>query len=214
MVAKKDKYDLLASVIDAIYDENQDILVETTTLDAKRASRGAWFITDKKNPQIPTKRGALKTGMWSKNREHAESIKIGKISMRRIPLDPVPTKDGKYMLDRGYEYIVRTPQGEATFYPSDDNFLYVWSSALRKYDFQVVNGKKGRPSDMSSLMNDLYDYVKNPKLKAAAGKGITKKDAKSRFDKAKENLESLGVVADSEKLKKRLVTIQKKTLSK
>lgn len=214
MVAKKDKYDLLVSVIDAIYDENQDILVETTTLDAKRASKGAWFITDKKNPQIPTKRGALKTGMWSQNHEHAESIKIGKISMRRIPLAPVPTKDGKYMLDGGYKYIVRTPQGEATFYPSDDDFLHVWSSALRKYDFEVVNGKKGRYSDMSRLMHNLYTCVKNPKLKAAAGKGITKKDAKSKFDKAKENLESLGVVADSEKLKKRLVTIQKKTISK
>ena len=208
----KDKYDLLASVIDAIYDENLDVKVETTTLDANKAKRHAWHITDKENPQIPTRQGSYKMGAFSKNREYAESIKIGKISMRRIPLKATPTKDGKYLVDNGWKYIVRTPEGEAEFYQNDDDFLWVWSSALSKSDFEVVNGKKGRPGDMfRKIMSPLYDHVKNPKLKEAAGKGVTKDTKKSKFEKAKENLESLGIKANEEKLKKRLAVIQNKS---
>ena len=211
----KDKYDLLASVIDAIYDENQEVKVETTTLDANEAKRHSWHITDKDNPQIPTRQGSYKIGAFSKNHERAESIKIGKISMRRIPLAPTPTKDGKYLIENGWKYIVRTPEGEAEFSQNDDDFIWVWSVALSKYDFDVVNGKKGRPGDMyRKVMSPLYDHVKNPKLKEAAGKGVTKYDAKTKFEKAKENMKALGVQATDEQLKKRLAMIHGKSSEK
>ena len=209
-MAKQDKYDLLASVINALYDENQEVKIETTTLNANAAKRGTWIIEEKDNPQMPTKHGDYKIGAWSKNREHAESIKIGKYSLRRIPLEPTPTKDGKYAVENGWKYIVRGPEGEAEFSQNDDDFLMVWSGALAKYDLPTLNGKKGRPGDMFRIMSAIYDNVKNPKVKEAAGKGVTKKDNKTKFDKAKESLEALGIKASDEQLKKRLATIQNK----
>lgn len=201
----QDKYDLLASVIDAIYDENKKVLVETTTLDANLAKKYAWHVTDRANPQIPTRQGAYKPGAYSKNREHAESIKIGDISVRRMPLKPTPVQDGKYVADNGWKYIVRTPQGEAEFSQNDKDFLLVWSSALSKYDM-----RKDDKFAMSRIMDVLYKNVKNSKLKEAAGKGITKEDKKSKFEKAKENLEALGIKANDEELKKKLALIKNK----
>ena len=209
---KKDKYDVLAKVIDALYDENQEVKIETTTLDAKDARRHIWSIMDKSNPQIPTKQGDIKNnGLWSKNHEHAESIKIGKFSLRRIPLKATPTKDGKYLVDNGWKYIVRTPDGEeAEFGQTDKDFIMVWSAALTKYDFPVVD-RKAHSRGMYRLMCTLYENLKNPKLKMAAGKGVTKKDEKTKFEKAKENLESLGVKTKDEDLKKILNRIQNKS---
>lgn len=209
-----DKYDLLASVIDALYDENQSVKVETTSLDANAARRGSWHVTDKSNPQIPTRMGAYKYGTWSRNHERAESIKIGKILIRRIPLAPSETKDGKTLVENGWKYVVRGPQGEAEFSQNDDDFLLVWSGALSKYDLPEIDGKKGRPGDMFRIMSALYDNVKNPKLKEAAGKGVTRKDKKTKFEKAQENLVSLGVKTDEEKLKKRLAAIKGQNLEK
>lgn len=209
--AKKDKYDVLVKVIDALYDENQEVKVETTILDANAARRRTWSITDKSNPQIPTKQGDVKYGFVSKNREHAESIKIGKISLRRIPLKPTPIKGGKYAIDNGWKYIVRTPDGEeAEFSQNDKDFKLVWSAALTKYDFPVVDGKI-RSREMWRFMSALYENLENPKLKTAAGKGVTKKDGKTKFEKAKENLESIGVKTKDEDLKKILNRIQTKS---
>ena len=202
-MAKQDKYDLLASVIDALYDENKKVLVETTTLDANSAQRYAWNITDRSNPQIPTYQGSYKSGAFSKNHEHAESIKIGNISMRRIPLKPTPTKDGKYEVDNGWKYIVRTPDGEAEFSQNDDDFLLVWSGALSKYD-----KRESDTSAMSRIMDVLYKRLKNEKLKDAAGKGVVRDNKKTKFEKAKEQLKALGVKAKDEDLKKRLAAIQ------
>ena len=67
---------------------------------------------------------------------------------------------------------------------------------------------------MFRIMSALYDNVKNPKLKEAAGKGVTRKDKKTKFEKAQENLVSLGVKADEEKLKKRLASIKGQNLEK
>lgn len=190
-MAKMDKYDLLASVIDAIYDENKKVLVETTTLDANRAKRYAWNITDRSNPQIPTYQGAYKSGVFSKNHEHAESIKIGNISMRRLSAG------------NSWKYIVRTPDGEAEFSQNDDDFLLVWSGALAKYDM-----RESDTSAMSRIMDVLYKRLKNEKLKDAAGKGIVRDNKKTKFEKAKEQLKALGVKAKDEDLKKRLAAIQ------
>ena len=106
---KKDKYDVLASVINALYDQNQEVKVETVNLDVNKAKNYAWYNTDLNNPQIPTKQGSYKIGgPYSPNHTHAQSIKIGKISMRGIPLD------------NGYKYIVRTPEGEEAEFSARD----------------------------------------------------------------------------------------------
>ena len=182
---KKDKYDVLASVINALYDQNQEVKVETVNLDVNKAKNYAWYNTDLNNPQIPTKQGSYKIGgPYSPNHTHAQSIKIGKISMRGIPLD------------NGYKYIVRTPEGEeAEFSARDKYFERVWQAALMKYDMPVVNGEKGRPGDMETyVMSVLRWHLRdNPKLKAAADKGIIHKDKKSAFEKAKEKAKAFGV---------------------
>ena len=193
--AKKDRYELLATVIDALYNKDQEVKVETTDLDANKAKKYAWNIVD--TPQIPTRQGSYKTGAWSKNHEHAQSIKIGKISMRRM---------------QGGKYILRTPEGEAEFSQNDKDFVLVWSAALTKSDFNPSTNP--RDTDMyHDIMTSLYKHVKEPVLKDAAGKGLTR-DKKSKFDKAKENLKALGIEANEEELKKRQALIKNKYLEK
>ncbi|MBO7642923.1 MAG: hypothetical protein J6S74_02195 [Alphaproteobacteria bacterium] len=180
--AKQDKYDVLAAVVDALYDENQIVSVETTNVDAKMAQDNMWGITEINNPQIATVQGKRKYGPYSINREHAQSIKIGKISIRRIGFEPTPTKDGKYLIDNGWKYIVHMPDGRTTaeFGQNDDDFLYVWNAALNKYDL----GKGIKPSDMSKIMSRLYNNIKNPKVKESAGKGVAPKNNKTKYEKA------------------------------
>ena len=210
--AKKDKYDILAKVIEALFDDNQEVKVETTTLDAKHARNRAWYITDKNNPQIPTRQGAEKLGVYSKNHEHAESIKIGKISLRRIPLEPTPIQGGKYVVDNGYKYIVRMPDGEeAQFSQNDKDFRLVWGSALTKYDMPVINGQKGRPGEMyDRVMRVLHWNLKNPKLKLAAGQSATPLDKRTKLEKARDNLKALiGLTRTDEDMQKKLAVIRK-----
>jgi len=212
----KDKYDLLVSVINALYDENQEVKVETVNLDANKAKDYAWYNTDLNNPQIPTRQGSYKTGAYSPNRMHAQSIKIGKISMRRIPLAPTPTKDGKFLIDNGYKYIVRTPEGdEAEFSGRDQDFERIWEAALAKYDMPVVNGVKGHPGDMDYYVKSvLKKHLKNPKLKEVAGKDTVHKDKVSAFEKSRQQLKSLGVEVSEEESKRHLAMIKNKRLQK
>lgn len=212
---KKDKYDVLVKVIEALFDDNQKVKVETTTLDANAARRRTWSITDKSNPQIPTKQGEFKNGMFSPNRKHAESIKIGKISLRRIPLEATPIEGGKYAIDNGYKYIVRMPDGEeAEFSQNDKDFLIIWGMALEKYDMPVIDGQKGKAGEISNDWRlDLTFGFEHPKLGMAAYNAERRiEDNKiSKFEKAKENLESLGVKTKDEDLKKILNRIQNKS---
>lgn len=190
---KKDKYDVLAQVIDALYDENSEVKVETV------------YGKDE-NPAIPTRAGRyIKNGPNSLNRLHARSIKVGKISMRRIPLPPTPTKNPRFMINNGCKYIVRTPEGEeAEFYQADKDFLLVWGCALSKYDMAGVLHKM----QLDRIKKTFRNYLINPKLREAAEKDIVKKDGKSEFEKAKEKAKASGV--SEEEFDKRLAMIKRR----
>ena len=196
---KKDKYDLLVSVIEALGDDNQKAEIETTNLDADKAKKYAWNIVENNNPQIPTKQGSYKTGIASKNREHAQSIKIGKFSMRRMP-------DGKY--------ILRTPEGDAEFSQNDKDFVSVWSSVLSKADinYDPVRNAHEYDGKITDVLWGLEKQLKDVNLKKAIKRKFI--DKKSKFDKAKENLKSLGIEKNDEELKKRLAMIQNKYFEK
>ena len=137
---KLDKYDLLVDVIKAIYNDNEDAKIETTNLNANAARRGSWLIED--TPQIPTKRGGIKTGTFSQNRLNAESVYIGETLIRRIHLEPVPLKGkfSEFALDTGHKYVLRSPKGEAEFTQNDEDFILVWGAILSKADIHSKPG--------------------------------------------------------------------------
>lgn len=161
---KKDKYDLLASVIGAIYDKNEKVVVDTvSTSDPTGREVG---LPSRLSSKIYGDMGH--SDVWW----NARSVKIADISMRKIPLDK-----------GGSQYVLRTQDGEAYFSDTDTDFRGVWYAALNKYDSM----------DMSKIQQVLYKQVKNPKLKEAAGKGTTIVDKKSVYVNATEKMKSLGV---------------------
>lgn len=178
-----DKYDILAEVVRALRDDNQEVVVET--IGAKHNGRNNYTIglgRDGK-PQIPTRKEKHFMGGASANREFAESIKIGKdISIKRIYRKPVTVKTDKqeYLLDQGAYFIVRTPMGEAQFDSSDDDFKMAWGIALQKYDGTY---HYGRHRFLNKKVNDVY--VGPGKLK--------EKSDRAKYDKAIEQLKGLGV---------------------
>ena len=172
--AKQDKYDLLASVIDAIYDENKKVVIETVN-DGRYDDE----------PKIPSKWLEL-WGAHSMTWARAQSIKVGNISMKRIPVK----KSG---LDYACTYIVRTPEGEAEFTNNDTDFKQVWYAALGRYEAEHKD-KRRYYEVMWNVMKTLHTNVKhNPKLEEAAGKGIVRKDTKSKYEAAIEQLKQMGV---------------------
>ena len=212
---KLDKYDLLVDVIEAIYNDNEDAKIETTNLNANAAGRGSWLIED--TPQIPTKRGGIKTGTFSQNRLNAESVYIGETLIRRVHLEPVPLKGkfSEFALDTGHKYVLRSPKGEAEFTQNDEDFILVWGAILSKADIHSKPGSSEYNRKILSIMHLLYNHIKNEKLKKAAGQGCTQLDTKTtKFDKAVAKLKKLGVEVTEEKLKKRLSKIQKQGIEK
>lgn len=181
-MAKIDKYDILADVVDALRDENQDILVET--LGDRRTGTGVWVMED--GPQIPLRSIDRK---WAKenNIEHVRSVKIGKdISMRETG---------------NLSYIVRTPRGEAKFSLRDDHdFTNIWRFVRRAY----------RDSDRAGDYKIYKKGFVNPKLASIAAAPMAEKDKKSKFNAAKEQLAKMGIEKTDEELKKRLAKIQAK----
>lgn len=197
--SKKDKYDLLATVIDAVFDENNDVKIETTKLDALEAKKHFNFKeTDARNPQIVTDAGDIRYGTFSNNRMNALSFKVGKISMRLLP-------DVK-------KFIIRTPEGEAEFKTSDIDVELIWNAALHRYDMEK---SRAAGYDVEVGKQALSMALKHQKLRRIAEKPAVFRDTKkTKFDKAKEDLEALGIKASEEKLKKRLQTIKKKSFEK
>lgn len=183
---KQDKYDLLVSVIDAIYDENKKVVVETV-------NNGSYD----DEPAIPKAGGKTKfLGPYSENASYAQSIKIGKILIQRIPVKKSRAREKKnngQIFDYSCTYIVRTPNGEAEFLDTDRDFIQVWHAALRKYD--ISNGTaRGANQNMSDIKSFLYRQVKhNPKLAEAAARDIQQKDTKSKYESAIEKLKEMGI---------------------
>jgi len=194
-----DKNTLLALVVEALGDDNLKAEIETTNLDANKAKKYAWNVVENNNPQIPTNQGTYKTGIASKNREHAQSVKIGNFSMRKMP-------DGKY--------ILRTPERDVEFSQNDKDFILVWSAVLSKADINYDPVRNAHEYDrkITDILWGLEKQLKDVNLKKAIKREFINK--KSKFDKAKENLKSLGIEKNEEELKKRLATIQNKYLEK
>lgn len=100
--AKMDKYDILALVIDAIFDFNKKCKVETVRRDNK----------------VMTPRGF----------EAPNSFRIGDISVRETNVT-LPNGLGWYY---NKNYVIRTPQGEAVFDNKDHNLAMVWEALVQK----------------------------------------------------------------------------------
>ena len=140
---KKDKYDILADVVRALRDYNQEIKIET--IGVRDLGNGVvWY---ENTPQMPTAntKEQLPNGI-SLDRKHATSMKIGKnISIKLIRRKPtsVKTKNSEYLIDNGAYYQLRTPNGEAQFDLNDRDFGAVWGYALGRYDgndfYSVLN---------------------------------------------------------------------------
>lgn len=127
-------------------------------------------------------------GAFTFNEQFAESISLGNgITMRRINLPPVPTKQtdrsgNKVMIDRGAKYIVRTPSGEAEF---DDHaygdFFDLWRVALQK-----STGKENYPAWLKNLDNKQLREI-------AAGPMTPEMNKTERLNAAKEKMTKLGI---------------------
>ena len=153
---------VLAQVIEALRDKGQRVLVETTYASQKASDNSAM----QEDPQIPTEFGQRKNGTITNNRAYARSIKIGKISIRKMQ----------------NKYIVRTPEAESEF-TSNDMFL-IWAAALIKYD---------NPEDTDRILEILKTNLKDSNLRAIASKGAVESDKKSAYKDATAQIESLGV---------------------
>ena len=153
---------VLAQVIEALRDKGQRVLVETTYASQKASDNSA----TQDGPQIPTEFGQQKNGTMTNNRAYARSIKIGKISIRKM----------------GNKYIVRTPEAESEF-TSNDMFL-IWTAALVKYD---------NPNDTDRILEMLKTNLRDSNLRAIASKGAVEADKKAAYKNATAQIESLGV---------------------
>ena len=178
--AKKDKYDILADVVRALRDYNQEIKIET--IGVRDLGNGVvWYENTPQMPTVHTKE-QLPNGI-SLDRKHATSMKIGKnISIKLIRRKPtsVKTKNSEYLIDNGAYYQLRTPNGEAQFDLNDRDFGAVWGYALGRYD----------GNDFYSVLNR---NLQNEKLREiAGGPSILKKDSDKYADAIK-NLKALGV---------------------
>ena len=163
---------------------NQNIKVSVETLNSKINGNR---IYSKNSPQSPEKRKSW-NGAVSRNRQYAESIKLGPdISIKRIRIPPAPTgkKDGfgqEIYIERGWYYLARTPSGEAKFTDMDRDFATLWGAALRDYDDGW--GKSYGPLNRNLVNEELRKIISGP---------ATPKTGKSKLEESKARLKKLGV---------------------
>ena len=159
------KEDILLYVTNALRDNNNQVTIES--VDSKYNGNHSWSSTYGENKDyMPTpQRMNDKLG----NRMHGKSFKVGKdISIKHT------TKN---------TYVVRVPGGEANFNLTDKNFKAVFGALKNKYEL----------GDKIDYMERISEYAPSKDLKEAAKGKIIPKDNKSKYEKAKEQLESLGV---------------------
>ncbi len=179
---QKDKYDVLAEVALALRVEGQKVLIET--LDAEDSGSGFSYYGDNAS-YIPTKRArTTMNGVVTLARLHANSIKIGKgITIKRIHRKPsiIKTAKQEYEVDNGWYYVVRTPNGEAIFDKTDNDFMAVWGHALSMHDGT----------------DDYIHFAKrlrNEKVKKVAWGPMVKKTANAdKYTEAIVKLKSMGI---------------------
>ena len=154
---KVDKKQILQEVIQALMDNNNQVMVETVAGTPDRERMGNWRNDNRTSTPLPQEIGA------EDNARHAKSIKIGKdITLKKIADD---------------NYIIRTPKGEANFdFFKDEQFNLVWLAALKKYEH----------SERSDFMYPVRSYMKDDDLRHQAGGAIKPGDNVSKFEKAKE----------------------------
>ena len=172
----------MADVVAALRNFNQKLVIET--LNAKEVGN-AFVLYGDNAPQIPTRHTKFNfNGVASWARLYANSIKIGRgISIKRIHRKPtrIKTEKQEYDVDNGFYYVVRTPNGEAQFDSSDDNFLTVWNYALGVHDG-------------TASYSDFCKNLSNEKLKKIAGGPAVLKDEKSnKYSDAIKRLKVLGI---------------------
>ncbi len=164
---KVDKKQILQEVIQALMDNNNQVMVETVEGRPDREILGNWSsVIGDNSPSVPLPKelGA------SANRMHAKSIKIGHdITLKKINDD---------------NFVVRTPNGEASFDGiKDEQFNLIWGAVLNKYE----------NSENSNFMYPVRTYMKDDDLRHQAGGAIKPGDKVSKFEKAKERLRKLGI---------------------
>lgn len=164
---KVDKKQILQEVIQALMDNNNQVMVETVEGRPDREILGNWSsVIGDNSPSIPLPKeiGA------SANVRHAKGIKIGNdITLQKINDD---------------NYVVRTPNGEASFNGiRDEQFNLVWGAVLNKYE----------NSENSDFMYPLRTYLQDDYLRQLAGGAIKPGDKVSKFEKAKQKLLAMDI---------------------
>ena len=174
-----DKYDVLASLIIALYDEAQTVRVETVE---QTREDFCSLLPKKDGPQIPTKSGNHLKGPFSWNMWKAESIKVGNISVRHTIDDT---------------FIIRTLNHEAKFDGSDKDFKKVWQFAKARYDRREIS---------DDMAEKFAASLENKKLRYVAASGVKHdKNPKNKLEKIIENMIALGVSFNDQRKLRRLM---------
>lgn len=168
----KNKNDILREIITALLDENSPVSVET--LDAKYEGHDTY--TSANTPQMPAPHKDNEFNV-SGNALHAQSLKIGKnISIKR-------QNDGGH-----FKYVVRTPNGEMQFDENDRDFMAIWGNSLSKYD------KTHGDATLKHVKDNLSARLQDENLRnLAQNMPINSADKRSKFEKAMEQLKSMGI---------------------
>jgi len=173
--AKTDKYDILISVIDAIFDFNKRCKVETL----------------RRNKKVMTPRRGF-------NFESPDSFRIGDISVRETNVTQ-PDMFGQNYYHKNY--VIRTPQGEAVFDADDNNLRVIWY-ALAQKEMKGVALWDDYVKEMKSWFKLLPNT--KLRAHAAAAKVIEKDSKESKFKRSAQKLKALGVKTDKKELEEKL----------
>lgn len=164
---KHDKKQVLKEIITSLMDNNNQVLVETVNAHPNRNNPGVWR-AGKNVTETPLPR----LGNELDNVLNAKSVKIGKdISIKY-------TDDG--------EYVVHAPSGQVRFgavEAKEAGVDMIWSAALRKY-------REGAECD---FMYPVKEYMRDDELRKMSHGPIIPATNISKFDRAKQQLEQLGV---------------------
>lgn len=165
-----DKNALLKEVLQALQNDNNTVMVETVDGRPNRQNIGTWsHVAGADNTSIPLPRDVGASG----NRMHAHSIKIGPdIVLRKLD---------------NSSYMVRTANGSGTFNVIEGQQVdLIWSAALKKYE----NGPD------SDFMSSVRKYMHDAELRAIADGPRIPMDKISKFQRAQQQLQGLGVESE------------------
>ena len=166
---KNNKKQVLKEIIAALMDNNNQVLVETVNAHPNRNIPGVWRVAvgeDVTETPLP------RLGNELRNSLNAKSVKIGKdISIKF-------TVNGNY--------IIHAPSGQVRFgavEAKEAGVDMIWGAALRKY-------REGAECD---FMHGVKTYMRDDELRHMAHGPIIPETNLSKFARAKQQLEQMGI---------------------